>query len=81
MRVCETTEEVLAFHREMAEQRASLGYDIDGVVYKVNRLDWQDAAGLRVARAALGDRPQVPAAGGDDRAARGSRSRSAAPAR
>ena len=60
MRVCETTEEVLAFHREMAAQRASLGYDIDGVVYKVNRLDWQDAAGLRIARAALGHRPQVP---------------------
>ena len=40
-----------------------------------------DAARLRVARAALGDRPQVPAAGGDDRAARASTSRSAAPAR
>jgi DNA ligase (NAD+) len=46
MRLCETTEEVLAFHREMAEQRASLGYDIDGVVYKVNRLDWQTRLGF-----------------------------------
>ena len=46
MRVCETTEEVLAFHREMAAQRASLGYDIDGVVYKVNRLDWQTRLGF-----------------------------------
>jgi len=46
MRLCETTEDVLAFHREMAEQRASLGYDIDGVVYKVNRLDWQTRLGF-----------------------------------
>src|SRR5262245_50023364 len=46
MRLCQTTEEVLAFHREMAEQRASLGYDIDGVVYKVNRLDWQTRLGF-----------------------------------
>ena len=46
MRVCETTEEVLAFHREMAAGRAALGYDIDGVVYKVNRLDWQTRLGF-----------------------------------
>ena len=46
MRVCQTTEEVLAFHREMEAQRAALGYDIDGVVYKVNRLDWQERLGF-----------------------------------
>ena len=46
MRVCETTEAVLAFHREMEESRAALGYDIDGVVYKVNRLDWQTRLGF-----------------------------------
>src|SRR5439155_1870065 len=46
MRVCESEQEVLAFHREMAEGRASLGYDIDGVVYKVNRLDWQTRLGF-----------------------------------
>jgi DNA ligase (NAD+) len=46
MRVCQTTEEVLAFHRKMAEDRAALGYDIDGVVYKVNRLDWQTRLGF-----------------------------------
>ncbi len=46
MRVCETPEAVLAFHREMEKNRASLGYDIDGVVYKVNRLDWQERLGF-----------------------------------
>ncbi len=46
LRVCATTAELLAFHRAMAERRASLGYDIDGVVYKVNRLDWQERLGF-----------------------------------
>jgi DNA ligase (NAD+) len=46
MRLCRTAEEVLSFHREMEAQRATLGYDIDGVVYKVNRLDWQERLGF-----------------------------------
>jgi DNA ligase (NAD+) len=46
MRVCRSAEEVIAFHREMEAQRAALGYDIDGVVYKVNRLDWQERLGF-----------------------------------
>jgi DNA ligase (NAD+) len=46
LRVCATTGELLTFHRAMAERRASLGYDIDGVVYKVNRLDWQERLGF-----------------------------------
>ncbi len=46
MRLCKSEAEVLAFHREMAENRATLGYDIDGVVYKVNRLDWQERLGF-----------------------------------
>ena len=59
MRVCETTEEVLAFHRAMAEQRA-----IARLRHRRRRLQGQPArlagaAGLRVARAALGHRPQV----------------------
>jgi len=46
LKVCTGTDEVLAFHRAMADQRATLGYDIDGVVYKVNRLDWQERLGF-----------------------------------
>jgi DNA ligase (NAD+) len=46
MRLCKSAEEVLVFHRRMAEDRTALGYDIDGVVYKVNRLDWQARLGF-----------------------------------
>jgi DNA ligase (NAD+) len=41
-----TVQEMLAFHRQIGEQRAALGYDIDGVVYKVDRLDWQQRLGF-----------------------------------
>jgi DNA ligase (NAD+) len=46
MRLCESADEMLAFYREIGERRASLGYDIDGVVYKVNRLDLQARLGF-----------------------------------
>jgi DNA ligase (NAD+) len=45
-RICKSAEELLAFHTEIGEQRASLDYDIDGVVYKVDRLDWQERLGF-----------------------------------
>ena len=32
---------LIDFHTRMGIERTSLPYDIDGVVYKVNRLDWQ----------------------------------------
>lgn len=45
-RLCHSVEELLAFHGELEAQRATLDYDIDGVVYKVNRLDWQERLGF-----------------------------------
>lgn len=46
MRRCASAEEMLAFYREVEEQRATLGYDIDGIVYKVDRLDLQGRLGF-----------------------------------
>ncbi len=46
MQVCNSIDAMLAFHHEIEAQRASLDYDIDGVVYKVDRLDWQQRLGF-----------------------------------
>jgi len=46
MRVCCSIEEMLAQYRAIEAHRSDLGYDIDGVVYKVNRLDWQQRLGF-----------------------------------
>jgi DNA ligase (NAD+) len=43
-------EELLRYYRRIGEQRAALPFAIDGVVYKVDRLDWQEQLGY-VARA------------------------------
>jgi DNA ligase (NAD+) len=40
-----SVEELLDYHHRMEEKRSSLPYDIDGVVYKVNRLDYQKILG------------------------------------
>jgi DNA ligase (NAD+) len=44
-RRCGTIEEVLAHYHLLEEERANLPFDIDGVVYKVDRLDWQERLG------------------------------------
>ena len=43
---CHTPAELLAYYREIGLARAGLGYDIDGVVYKVDRLDLQERLGF-----------------------------------
>ena len=45
-KICHSVEELLAFHRKIEQQRAKLDYDIDGVVYKIDRLDWQERLGF-----------------------------------
>ena len=44
-RLCHSLKEVLAFYREVQGARAELPHDIDGIVYKVNRLNWQERLG------------------------------------
>ncbi len=46
-RRCETIDLVLAFHRETEDQRDNLPYEIDGVVVKVDRRDWQARLGMK----------------------------------
>jgi DNA ligase (NAD+) len=46
-RRCESIEQVLAFHRETEERRDTLPYEIDGIVVKVDRRDWQDRVGMK----------------------------------
>ncbi len=46
-RTCANAAEMLAHYRTIEAQRATLGYDIDGVVYKVNDLALQARLGFR----------------------------------
>lgn len=48
--LCSGIDAVLAYYRMVDHRRAELPFDIDGVVYKVNRLDWQERLG-QVSRA------------------------------
>ncbi|MDG2001933.1 MAG: NAD-dependent DNA ligase LigA [Novosphingobium sp.] len=43
---CVTLDEMLEHYRSIAEARPNLPYEIDGVVYKVDRLDWQQRLGF-----------------------------------
>ena len=42
---CATVDEALAHYARIEHERADLPFDIDGVVYKVDRLDWQERLG------------------------------------
>ena len=46
LRKVEGVEGCLGYFANMSEQRAQLDYEIDGIVYKLDRLDWQRAAGF-----------------------------------
>ncbi|MGB8868511.1 MAG: NAD-dependent DNA ligase LigA [Rhodomicrobium sp.] len=46
IRLCNTEDEMLAAYREIELNRAGLGFDIDGVVYKVDRLDLEERLGF-----------------------------------
>src|SRR5712672_1144009 len=45
-RLCQSVEQLIAFHHEIETQRSHLDYDIDGVVYKIDRIDWQERLGF-----------------------------------
>ncbi|MEQ8507288.1 MAG: NAD-dependent DNA ligase LigA [Rhodospirillales bacterium] len=49
-RLCRSVDDIMAEYRQTEQDRASLDYDIDGMVYKVNRLNWQERLG-QVSRA------------------------------
>jgi DNA ligase (NAD+) len=44
-RLCPRVEDLIAFHAETEALRDTLPFEIDGIVVKVNRRDWQDALG------------------------------------
>ncbi|MBU6284413.1 MAG: NAD-dependent DNA ligase LigA [Proteobacteria bacterium] len=44
-RRCQSIDELMAFYEEIARQRDSLPFDIDGLVYKVDSLSWQEQLG------------------------------------
>ncbi len=46
VKVCQGVDAMLSFYEDIMARRMDLGYDIDGVVYKVDRLDWQRDLGF-----------------------------------
>jgi DNA ligase (NAD+) len=41
-RICNNIDELIAIYEAVYNQRSELDYDIDGVVFKVDRIDWQE---------------------------------------
>src|ERR1700692_3402232 len=45
-KLCRGHDALLKFHHQIEAQRGTLDYDIDGVVYKVDRVEWQERLGF-----------------------------------
>ena len=45
-KLCRSLDEMLGVYRDIEARRAALGYDIDGIVYKLDRIDWQERLGF-----------------------------------
>ncbi len=45
-KLCRNAEELITYYQDLEQKRAELGYDIDGIVYKVDRLDYQERLGF-----------------------------------
>ena len=45
-RLCKGSDDLLAYYNDLGEQRHALPFDIDGVVYKLDRQDWQQRLGF-----------------------------------
>ncbi|MGI9409818.1 MAG: NAD-dependent DNA ligase LigA [Hyphomicrobiaceae bacterium] len=46
LQVCRSAQDLMTYYDDLAERRGALGYDIDGIVYKVDRLDLQERLGF-----------------------------------
>lgn len=44
--LCHSVDDLMAYYNDIGAKRARLAFDIDGVVYKVDRLDWQERLGF-----------------------------------
>jgi len=44
-RLCKSADDIMQFYNDISEERYKLDYDIDGLVYKLNRIDWQEKLG------------------------------------
>ena len=45
-RGCADVDDLTAYHADLAHRRATLGYDVDGSVYKLDRIDFQERLGF-----------------------------------